>query len=236
MQKLSLFIVLFFPCLMFGQGGTINNDISSESDSEIYRWEIGVNGGVNITNVSGLIPDSSGATVNNNIGRLYGVTVVYHLNKIFAFKTDFDVEEKGWTVANFGLVENPLTGVSSVEDVTQNLNYFDIPAFLHIGFGNKFKFDLNFGPYIAFLMDNRTFITDGSGTEIPVEIPDFSGYSATDFGLTYGAGIDLALGKRFSFGFDLLYEHGLKDITEDGLRNTSIDFDFGINFLFGQKK
>jgi len=236
MKKLSLFIVLFFPCLMFGQGDDLISDIPRESGLKLYRWEIGVNGGVNITNVTGLIPDSSGAAVNNNIGRLYGVTVVYHLNKVFAFKTDFDVEEKGWTVTNFGLVENPLTGISSVEDVTQNLNYFDIPAFLHIGFGNKFKFDFNFGPYVAFLLDNSTFITDGSGTEIPVDIPGFSGYSATDFGLTYGAGIDLALGKRFSFGFDLLYEHGLKDIKEDGLRNTSIDFDFGINFLFGQKK
>lgn len=236
MKKLSLFITLIVPCLMFGQDDPVNADAPIGSGSGMYRWEIGINGGVNITNVSGLIPDSSGATVNNNVGRLYGVTVVYHMNKVFAFKTDFDVEEKGWTVSNFGLVENPLTGVSSLEDVTQNLNYFDIPAFLHIGFGNKFKFDLNFGPYIAFLMDNRTFITDGSGTEIPVDIPGLSGYSAMDFGLTYGAGIDLALGKRFSFGFDFLYEHGLKDITEDGLRNTSIDFDFGINFLFGQKK
>ncbi len=89
------------------------NAISIGSGSECIRWEIGINGGVNITNVSGLIPDSSGATVNNNIGRLYGVTVVYHMNKVFAFKTDFDVEEKGWTVSNYMvMVENPLTGIS----------------------------------------------------------------------------------------------------------------------------
>ena len=37
MKKLSLFIVLFFPCLMFGQGGTMIMTCPSESGSEIYR-------------------------------------------------------------------------------------------------------------------------------------------------------------------------------------------------------
>ena len=62
---------------MFGQDDPVNADVLLVLVRK-YRWEIGINGGVNITNVSGLIPDSSGATVNNNIGRLYGVTVVYH--------------------------------------------------------------------------------------------------------------------------------------------------------------
>ena len=38
---------------------------------------------------------------------------------------------------------------TSLENVTQVLNYFDIPAFMHIGFGNKFKVDLNIGPYLV---------------------------------------------------------------------------------------
>ena len=240
-MKTLLFVLTIFPCLLFGQDGPVDNSNLIGSGSGLYRWEIGINGGVNITNVSGLIPDSSGATIEDNIGRLYGVTVVYHLNKVFAIKTDFDFENKGWTVKNFGMVENPVTGVNSIVDVTQNLNYFDIPAFLHVGFGNKLKFDLNFGPYMAFLMDNGTSVVDGNGVEIPNQedvlnsLP-ISDYSATDFGITYGAGIDLALGKRFSFGFDFLIEKGLKDITPEGLRNQSIDFDFGVNILFGEKK
>ena len=66
MKKLSLFITLIVPCLMFGQDDPVNADAPIGSGSGMYRWEIGINGGVNITNVSGLIPDSSGATVNNN--------------------------------------------------------------------------------------------------------------------------------------------------------------------------
>ena len=238
MKKTILLILIILPNFIFGQEEEVDA-ADSPNGSGQYKWEIGINGGVNITNVSGFKSDSTGATLENNIGRLYGITLVYHLNKVFAIKTDIDFENKGWTVKNFGMVENSATGINEIVDVTQNLNYFDIPAFLHIGFGNKLKFDLNFGPYIAFLMDNKTTITNGDGVLLPesdVALGVLPEYSATDFGITYGAGIDLALGKRVSFGFDLLYEQGLKDITADGLRNTSIDFDFGINFLFGEKK
>ena len=236
MIKIILLILITLPSFILAQDVEVDE---SPKGSGQYKWEIGINGGVNITNVSGFKSDSTGATLENNIGRLYGITLVYHLNKVFAIKTDIDFENKGWTVKNFGVVENLATGISEIVDVTQNLNYFDIPAFLHIGFGNKLKFDLNFGPYVAFLMDNKTTITDGDGTvlsENAVALGVLPEYSATDFGITYGAGIDLALGKRVSFGFDVLYEQGLKDITADGLRNTSIDFDFGINILFGKKK
>ena len=237
MIKTILLILITLPNFILGQEEEV--DAAGSPKAGQYKWEIGINGGVNITNVSGFKSDSTGATLENNIGRLYGVTLVYHLNKVFAIKTDIDFENKGWTVKNFGMVENSATGINEIVDVTQNLNYFDIPAFLHIGFGNKLKFDLNFGPYVAFLIDNRTTITDGDGVLLPesdVALGVLPEYSATDFGITYGAGIDLALGKRVSFGFDLLYEQGLKDITADGLRNTSIDFDFGINILFGKKK
>ena len=237
MIKTILLILITLPNFILGQEEEV--DAAGSPKAGQYKWEIGINGGVNITNVSGFKSDSTGATLENNIGRLYGITLVYHLNKVFAIKTDIDFENKGWTVKNFGMVENSATGINEIVDVTQNLNYFDIPAFLHIGFGNKLKFDLNFGPYVAFLIDNRTTITDGDGVLLPesdVALGVLPEYSATDFGITYGAGIDLALGKRVSFGFDLLYEQGLKDITADGLRNTSIDFDFGINILFGEKK
>ena len=227
-MKQLLLVFLVIPVLSFAQ----DNDTKPESPFEHYKWEIGVNGGVNITNVSGLADSLSSI---GRFGQLYGLTVTYHINRFIAFKTDFDFENKGWTVKDIDVLAPD--GISTIkQDVSQHLDYFDIPAFLHVGFGNRLKFDLNFGPYVAFLTENRAFYTDPSGVEIPVTEDVFQDFSTTDYGLTYGAGIDLALGKRWSFGFDFLYEHGLKDISADGLRNTSLDFDFGINFLFGEKK
>ena len=234
MIKTILLILIIAPIFILGQDEA--TDVPLGFGSGQYKWEIGINGGVNITNVSGLIPDSSHSGIESNIGRLYGATLVYHMNKFFAIKTDIDFENKGWTITNTEVVTDPLTGVSSKEDIIQNLNYFDIPAFLHIGFGNRLKFDLNFGPYFAFLIEDQASYENAAGEMIPVTRDDLSGFSSTDFGITYGAGIDLALGKRFSFGFDLLYEQGLKSIRAGGVKNTSLDFDFGINFLFGEKK
>lgn len=197
-----------------------------------FKWEIGVNGGVNITNVAGLADSLSSV---QRFGSLYGVTLTYHINRFLAIKTDFDFENKGWTVNDVDVLAPD--GITTItQDIKQHLDYFDIPAFFRLGFGNRLKFDFNFGPYFAFLTENRTFYTDANGVDISVANQLFDDFSKTDFGLVYGGGLDFAIGKRWSFGFDLLYEHGLKDINSEGLRNTSIDFDFGINYLFGKKK
>ena len=55
---------------------------------------------------------------------------------------------------------------TSLEDVTQVLNYFDIPAFMHIGFGNKFKIDLNVGPYVGFKVKDEIVSYEPNGTQL----------------------------------------------------------------------
>ena len=158
-------LLLFFilPAIAFSQ------DDSEKPTFTHYKWEVGVNGGLNFATANGL-SDTVGTLVKRR-GTLFGVTVVYHFNRHFAFKTDFDLESKGWTVENYNLEATSPGGTPSLENITQNLNYFDIPAFLHFGFGDRFKFNFNFGPYIAFLTDAKAYYTDGAGIEIPVIDP-----------------------------------------------------------------
>ncbi len=71
--------------------------------------------------------------ISNNVpGKLYGLTIIYNLNRIFSIKADIDIEEKGWKLTNY----NISTDINQPEyqDITQVLNYFDIPAFMHIWF------------------------------------------------------------------------------------------------------
>jgi|GEM_PF-2964479 len=231
-MKKALLLLLLIPFNLFAQEDPGITPLADKPNFEHYKWEIGINGGVNIASVAGAIDSTS---ILSRAGRLYGATITYHFNKYIALKTDIDFENKGWTI-NDVQVQTGGTGGTSTQNVTQYLDYFDIPAFLHVGFGNRMKFDLNFGPYVAFLLDNRAFYTDPSGIEVPVTDDLFSNYSSTDFGITYGAGIDFALGKRWSMGFDFLIQKGLKEINVEGLKNTSMDFDFGINYMFGEKK
>jgi len=57
-----------------------------------------------------------------------------------------------------------------------------------------------------------------------------------DFGVVYGIGFDYQIHRLFSIGFDALLERGMRVINEGEYKNSSIDFDFGINFHLGGNK
>ena len=102
------------------------------------------------------------------------------------------------------------------------------------GFGKKIKFDFNFGPYFGYLLNAKTFNSDNQ--EVVIDHPSFRDFSNIDYGFIYGLGLDFILSERVSFGVDFFVEEGLKEINNQGLKNRSLDFDFGINFLLGKKK
>ena len=231
MKKLLTILTLAIPVLVFSQKS--DNEDEKKEKKGFYRWDIGINGGININNP---IVDDSPINGESFQGNLYGLTLVYHFNRIFALKADFDIENRGWQMDEFQLPDS-----SSLKDVTQVLNYFDIPAFMHIGFGKKFKVDLNIGPYIGFKVkdkivsyepDNNTQLSD-SDTRGKIGLIE---YDKIDFGVVYGIGFDYQFHERISLGFDALFERGMKVINEGEYKNSSIDFDFGINFKLGKKK
>ena len=222
MKKL-LIILIILPSIYIAQ----NNDETPKLKPKIYKWELGINGGVNLTNVNGM--DSINSLYRS--GRLYGVTLTYHFNRFFSIKGDFDFENKGWVIEDMNYNFN---GTDTTGNITQILNYFDLPAFMHIGFGKRMKFDFNFGPYFAYLLNAKTINSDNQ--EIVIDSPYLSNFNNIDYGFIYGLGVDLSLTDRVSIGFDFLVEEGLKEINDQGLKNRSLDFDFGINFLLGKKK
>ena len=129
-------------------------------------------------------------------------------------------------------------------NVKQLLSYFDVPAFFHIGFGKKLKFDINFGPYLSFLLENRSKLVDMDGKKVSLTDNalafSFENMDKIDWGWVGGAGIDYHLTEKISLGFDFLIEQGQKVLNGGAnfgeFKNFSRDFDFGINFLLVEKK
>lgn len=194
-MKHLLLLCLMYPVISQAQVTDIlQEDI--KSPGKHFRWEIGINGGVNMASAAGI--DSVKSV--SNMGKLYGITLVYHFNRYIGIKTDLDYETKSWTMKGVDL-----GGIEGIRNVRQNLNYFDVPAFLHLGFGNRIMFDFNFGPYIGFLMSEGATFERSTGEIVNIISEEFTGYSKFDWGMVYGAGIDFALSKRLSFGFDFLY-------------------------------
>lgn len=231
MKKLLTILTLAIPVLVFSQKS--DNENEKKEKKGFYRWDIGINGGININNP---IVDDSPINGESFQGNLYGLTLVYHFNRIFALKADFDIENRGWQMDEFQLPDTS----TSLENVTQVLNYFDIPAFMHIGFGNKFKVDLNIGPYVGFKVKDEIVSYEPDGTQLNDNDTrgriGLSEYDNIDFGVVYGIGFDYQFHERISIGFDALYERGMRIINEGEYRNSSIDFDFGLNFKLGKKK
>ena len=241
----KIFLILFIiPVIGFSQDEVKPN--KEKKKKGYYKWDIGINGGVNVNNP--LVDESKDLSFGNVGGKLYGLTLIYHFNRIFALKADFDIENRGWFMKNHTASidsndpsQNGASNIS-LDSITQILDYFDIPAFMHIGFGKKFKVDLNIGPYFGFKIKDEIYAYNANGEVLEASetrsaiglSPD--GFNNFDFGLVYGIGFDYQIHERFSIGFDALYERGMRVINEGNYKNSSIDFDFGINFQIGKKK
>ena len=255
-MKKIIYLLILLPVIGFCQENyTDYNKIISEiklleedddndkkdKKNKVHRLQVGLNGGINIANLRD-IEFSDGVSFENanKLGNLYGGTLIYNFNRFLCVKGDFDIASKGFEVSNFS-VGNNLPGLDSISlqnfNGKQFLNYFDIPAFFHLGFGKKLKFDINFGPYLSFLLKNRSKLVDSQGQEMESTLID--GLDNIDWGFTYGVGLDYYLTDKISIGFDLLIEHGQKLLTGAAIgefKNYSQDFDFGVNFLLFEKK
>ena len=232
MRKTILLLLLALPILVLSQ---------NKKKKGFYKWDVGINGGINFNNpLINIDPGNSIDSSLNDInfrGNLYGLTLIYHVNRFVAIKGEFDIENRGWK-NDFNVSDD--INVPDFREVTQVLDYFDIPLFMHLGFGKKFKVDLNFGPYFGFKIKDEVYSINENGEQIEgddvrgmIELQEFKNF---DLGLVYGIGFDYYFHERISIGFDALYERGMRVINEKGYRNSSIDFDFGLNFQLGKKK
>lgn len=232
MRKTILLLLLALPILVLSQ---------NKKKKGFYKWDVGINGGINFNNP--LINSDPGNSIDSSLndinfrGNLYGLTLIYHVNRFLAIKGEFDIENRGWK-NDFNVSDD--INVPDFREVTQVLDYFDIPLFMHLGFGKKFKVDLNFGPYFGFKIKDEVYSINENGEQIEgddvrgmIELQEFKNF---DLGLVYGIGFDYYFHERISIGFDALYERGMRVINEKGYRNSSIDFDFGLNFQLGKKK
>ena len=257
-MKKIIFLLILLPIVGFSQENytdynkiineikLLKGDDDKDKKKKVHRLEIGLNGGVNFAEISQIPREGiEKLDLNNKLGALYGGTLVYNFNRFLCIKGDFDIASKGFELSNVGFtMDDDATSALKTGNIKQMLNYFDVPAFFHLGFGKKLKFDINFGPYMAFLLKNKSNLIDQDGNN--VTLSDNAGTIAVDnldkidWGWVGGAGIDYHLTDKISIGFDFLIEQGQKILkggsTFGDFKNRSQDFDFGVNFLLFEKK
>ncbi|MPM28475.1 hypothetical protein SDC9_75001 [bioreactor metagenome] len=164
---------------------------------------VGVNGGMNFSNVS-FTPKIKQKTTNGMTG---GLTVRYISEKYFAMicglQMELNYSQRGWTE----LIEE------NTDTYSREMNYLEIPFLAHLAFGTERggQFFINAGPQIGFLLNEKE-----------KKSADFSPISRTsyqygkmadnkfDYGIVGGAGVEIRTGVG-NFLVEGRYYYALSD-------------------------
>jgi hypothetical protein len=185
------FLVLGFVALLFA---------GVASAQEAGSWRIGVQAGMNLSNVGG--KDVSG--LDSKIGFNLGLKSDYNFNENAYLSLGLLYDVKGFKYKDTN------------NDISQNNGYIEVPV--HIGF--RFKLDYTtsifgeFGPYFSYLAsegENFDVIEDfqkfdaGLGVRVGTEFSKFQIFLGYDFGLTKVVKDVKAYNRNFQVGVAYMF-------------------------------
>lgn len=138
-----------------------------------------------------------------------GVSYQYNFSELLSLRTGISFERKGKKTSS--IEYNWMYGSSSEVSYEVNIDYLTIPLLARFTFGDKFKYFVNAGPYIADILiakgtstanytfgDNSTVLTNH--------------YRAIDLGFIAGFGMSYTIKDNFLVSLELRNNFGLLDI------------------------
>jgi hypothetical protein len=160
-----------------------------------------------------------------------GISLVLSLDKHFALVTELLEERKGYKMKGMSNSFYRFMDVGSYNnDNLIDLDYFVVPVLFNISMGNTFKFYVNTGPYLGFLLSARV---TGTATSENRWVGSYS-YTKThvydridgnirshDLGWVFGSGIEFPIYKKISFDLEARYSAGFNYFFEDIASQTS---------------
>ncbi|MEI7420612.1 MAG: porin family protein [Prolixibacteraceae bacterium] len=200
MKQLILRIGLGFLLL-----GVLQGRLYAQNESFIKEYYFGVKGGLVFSRVKFKPNVDQNVFMGNSAGLVFRMISEPHVG----IQLEFNYLQKGWQ-------EKPLSG--ETQNYFHQINYFDIPVMTHANLGSgAFRFTLNLGPTIAFLLSESQGMNPSSpGISAIPPIPYWGKPidSSIDFLFTGGFGIEchfkragaLALDTRVFYSLTNLYD------------------------------
>lgn len=209
---LMLFALMLAPQFIFAQA------------DEIYPRQIGIGikGGMANSSLSLGMPLPL-KQMNSSFVPSYGIIFTRIDKKYVGIQLEINYITKSWE-------ENPAGDYL----FNAKLNYIEIPMLTTLHFGNRFKFLVNFGPYLAIL------INEESSNGITPESPYFPYYEYRtprkgDFGIIGGAGFRfinklgiIQVEARYAYGFQNLYDSVKNNLDYSNLGTISVFLSYQI--------
>lgn len=143
-----------------------------------------------------------------------GLSAKYISENHLGLVAEINYAQRGWTEA---------FDAGQDFSYSRTLNYLEIPFMTHIYFGNKFRFIMNVGPQISFLLNddqqmNQALADDVAARKaadpeapIGVQYSPFDELNRVDYGIIGGIGLELKTGIG-DFDLEGRYYFGLGDV------------------------
>ena len=185
--------------------------------------KFGVKEGINLSTQSelGMLWD------NNDVktGFTLGATFDYRFHSVISLQTELNYKTEGLAYES--------GESSSKKNINRNYDYYNVPLLLkgrfneQLGLGESWMVSFYGGPYYSYLRSSESEIEENGITTVS-DYDDISNNS--DWGLILGGEVAKIFNKGELF-FDLRYEMGLTDVTEnDDIKNKVIGIGIGYRF------
>ena len=208
--KHILAALLLICCLpAFSQIGELRNN-----------WAIGVNGGVNLSQVS--FESAVRVKEKFQLGPTFGVTARYISEKYFAMicgvQLELNYSQRGWK-------EDPEEKPYTYNRV---MNYLEMPFLVHLAFGKDrgAQFFVNAGPQLGYFISEKENY-GGDWEKYPYEQHGKMVEKKFDYGIVGGAGVEIRTGAgnflvegRYYFGLGDFFNRSKKDYFERSAHTT----------------
>ena len=185
------------------------------------QMHAGLKAGLNVSDVIEDDPGEEATNFSTKLGFVAGAYFNYQFNKLFAVQPEVYYTMKGAELTD------------QYNDLTLSLGYVEIPILLQFIIPineSSLKPYLVAGPEIGF---NLSAITEYRENGQTTKVDNKDNVESTEFGLVFGAGVCLPLGKN-EIGLDIRYNLGLSDIskseTSGTLKSTVINFNVYYGF------
>lgn len=203
--------ILIAICLL----GLTSVNAQEETSSKSSNATFGFKGGANFTNLYVDEVDDTNMLISFNAGMF----VELPLTQGIAIVPEINFSRKGSEVQS--------TILGQTYKSKFKLSYLEIPVLLKLNLVENFN--LHAGPYFAYLLDAKTDIVNGDGTNINTFNYDTDDFNKLDYGLSAGLGFDfdaISIGAR--------YNYGLKEINKDnnlnGAKNSAWNLYLALKF------
>ncbi len=208
--------------------------LSVASYAQKNTFTVGARGGVNISKLC-----CGSMELNEDYkfgeGPSFGLTAAYGVSKHFSIAAELDWTTQGGKKNGMQAVNPGSNGSVLYADFDNKtvLNYLELPIMARVTFGDKFKYYINAGPYIGYLLSARNvtagssmLYSDKAGSHVEyASIQSFeSDKKATDqfttinYGLTGGVGAGYMFAKH-GLWLDGRYVMGIPNVR----KNTAIN-------------